>query len=80
MKNKDELYEMYISGELEVKPKSRETAEREYVRRFIEKCELTEEQASELDDLIPDIIDYRGKQMFYDGYSIATQSAAPAKK
>lgn len=79
----ENLYELYLSGALSVKPKNRSARERGAVNGFIERCGLDEEQAEELNDLILDIIDSRGKQMFFDGHRaafLAMRSAAQSKK
>lgn len=69
----EKIYEAYIAGDLNVKPQSPSTEEREYIEKFITKCELTEEQALVLNEFLCDTIDHCGKDMFFAGFKLAAK-------
>ena len=69
----DKIYEAYIAGDLNIKPRSQAPEEREAVRKFASECELTEEQASDLTELLLDTADRRGKEMFFAGIKLAAE-------
>lgn len=69
----EKIYEAYIAGDLNIKLKSQDAEERKAVKKFITKCELTEEQALDLEELLLDTIDRRGKEMFFAGFKLAAE-------
>ena len=69
----EKIYEAYIAGDLNIKPKSQSPEEREAVKNFAVNCELTEEQASELTELLLDAAERRGKEMFFAGVKLAAE-------
>lgn len=73
MKIMEKIYEAYIAGDLDIKLKKQSAEEREAVKKFITECELTEEQALDLEELLLDTIDRRGKEMFFAGFRLAAE-------
>ena len=69
----EKIYEAYIAGDLKIKLKRQSPEERDTVKKFITKCELTEEQALDLEELLLDTIDRRGKEMFFAGIRLAVE-------
>lgn len=57
----EKIYETYIAGELNIKPKSRDTEGRGETEKFISKHKLTEEQALDLDALLSDAAARHGR-------------------
>lgn len=71
----EKIYEAYIAGDLDITLKKQSAEEREAVQKFITECELTDEQALDLEELLLDTIDRRGKEMFFAGFRLAAEFA-----
>lgn len=69
----DAIFEFYLTGDLPVQPENLCTEYRPKLLKLVEKFNLNEEQASDLDDFLIDTVDSEGKKYFYAGFKLAME-------
>ncbi|MDE6728535.1 MAG: hypothetical protein K2J80_11450 [Oscillospiraceae bacterium] len=69
------IYDSYMSCELSLQPEVVGSHISEKISEIVKLCDMNSEQASKFEDMLFDILDYDGKNMFFAGFKVASQLA-----